>query len=310
MQLTRRTLLKSGLLILGSSTVTISPATSASGVQDSANDRPKSMMSLDVTHAYPGGVVELKWAKVSAELPLVKYGLEEPAITETQGFWRVLIGLSLDTLPGDYVLYIKEPESELPGTSVTFSVEQKRYPVTVSEGPLPQFKSLPDPLSVLDYLNSVPPKLPFRPPVDESWEGNFGRVFTGRQANGSSRSVTQDFCSFNTNEIKMVIAPQNGIICRIDQDSENSPARLVIDHGRGVYSVLDGVYDLSIELGNGIVGGAALGRLKPQNDLAGREETDLVDTLTRRPTVTPSPGTLNWYCLLNSAVVDPMILTR
>lgn len=267
--------------------------------------------ALADNHAYPGGIIELVWQKTSSETPIVKFGLEEPAIIHRGNYWHILIGLSLDTLPGDYVLYIKDPGSELPGTSLTFSVKQKLYPVSELEGELPRFNSLPEPISLLDFANSTPPKLPFRPPVEGEWETNFGRVFTNRRAAAITPSITQRFNSLSTDEIKMVVAPQSGIICRIDENSQNGSARIAIDHGRGVYTILDGVDDLSVEIGNGIVAGAAIGRLKPSNELTIQSDADLVDTLTRKTSNPyPRPGTLNWYCILNNAIVDPIILTQ
>jgi len=65
---------------------------------------------------YPGGVAEFLIEKKSSDMPVVKFGLREPVIIEQSSHWRVLVGLSLDLLPGEYVSYIKRSDENTSGT--------------------------------------------------------------------------------------------------------------------------------------------------------------------------------------------------
>jgi hypothetical protein len=125
-----------------------------------------------------------------------------------------------------------------------------------------------------------------------------------------SPSSTQDFASLSSNEIHMVVAPQNAIVCRIDQDDELSAARICLDHGRGIYSILDGVHDVTVSLGNGVIAGAVLGRMKPKNDNSSNTSPARTNSSAQIATTAAQfEQTLNWYCLLNHIAIDPLILT-
>jgi septal ring factor EnvC (AmiA/AmiB activator) len=82
------------------------------------------------------------------------------------------------------------------------------------------------------------------------------------------------------------------MVSRIIQGPEpEALATVFLDHGRGVYSILSGVADLSIEVGNGLVAGAIIGKLPSSVN-------------------TDQPSTLIWQSVVNGVYVNPLILTE
>lgn len=263
---------------------------------------------------FPGGIVDLRWLKTSSQTPIVKFGLHDPIILEEKKHWRALVGISLDTLPGEYVLYVKDANSELPGTSLRFNVEQKLYPIIEVPEPLSTVRSLPKTLSSLSFNNSVPPTLPLRMPIDGDWDTNYGNIYTTID-NRSLATTTQYHAGFASDQIEMVTAPQNGIVCKIERNADTAPATVCIDHGRGLISVLTGISDLSVEVGNGIVAGAVIGRLKPLAENATVADSGTFSTSSKPQSQSNSPSgspsaELTWSCIVNDVAVDPLILTQ
>ena len=81
---------------------------------------------------YPGGVVDIRLNKQHAELPELKYGTREPAIIDMGSQWRILVGLSLGTLPGDYLLYFKSAAKDASALHQKFTVTQRSYPLSLA----------------------------------------------------------------------------------------------------------------------------------------------------------------------------------
>ena len=244
---------------------------------------------------YPGGVVELFVPKQSDILPEVRYGIREPAIIEQATRWRLLIGLQLATLPGEYVVYIKQPEMDLPAYSLNFSVEQKSYPMLeLKPGENGSSRHIDHgKLSELTFSNTEQPNLPLIPPMAGQWADFFGHL----AANPESRpnidsSIAQNYVSLTTTELGAVSAPQNAIVSRIVMDQgPRSLATVFLDHGRGLYSIITGLSDISVETGNGVIAGAVIGKLPAGTDSS-------------------APAVLIWQCQLNGVYVNPLILTQ
>jgi murein DD-endopeptidase MepM/ murein hydrolase activator NlpD len=97
--------------------------------------------------------------------------------------------------------------------------------------------------------------------------------------------------SLTTTELSNVIAPQNAIVSRIEFDENQTElATLFLDHGRGLYSIISGMSDLTVEIGNGVIAGAVLGKMPLDK--------------------TGSPTTLIWQCVINGVYINPLILTK
>lgn len=333
--LDRRKHLKLLSLLVAASTSRWSLAQSLSGTDSDLAKQHDSSLSLgnrnnDAQHYnFPGGVVDLRWPKTSDELPIVKYGLSEPILFDLGDSWRCLVGLELDTLPGEYVVYVKESDSELPAFALRFSVEQRLYPVFTARIPKAEYSQRIDKFSILDFVNSIPPELPLQPPVDIDWQDTFGRVFVDEnQAQSSSDFVSQNgqilsIATVSTGGALVVVAPQNGIVCNLypspnRRAGDDESMLLIIDHGRGLFSCLDGIRDLTVELGNGVVRGAVLGKV--QREQRGTEgnrsafDTKAKQTESRLTATTTNAEAeqiaFRWFCIINNAYVNPLILTE
>ena len=244
--------------------------------------------TVDSGYNYPGGVAEILLEKTSGELPEIKYGIRDPATMDLGNRWRVLLGIELDTLPGEYVVYVKSAAQDSPAVTEKFSVEQHVYPIKVASAQLPD-RLEHDLFSDLDYKNSNQPELPLLYPVDliDQWSNDFGHLV---ESVDSESLIAQNYISLTTTAVAMVLAPQNAIVSRVIIH-ENQYATVFLDHGRGLYSIISGIDDLSIETGNGVVAGAVLGKLP------GNSSFD-------------NPHTITWQCVLNSVYVNPIILTK
>lgn len=245
---------------------------------------------------FPGGIAQLSIPKLSGNLPVVKFGIQEPPIVESGEYWRVLIGLDLEMLPGEYLVYVKQSDADLPATSVKFKVAQKFYPFTNIEnlGSAVLSRDLDhDKFSEVDFVNSEQPQLPLRLPVKGDWKDVFGSVAaTNDQLSSSTESLVQNYVYLNSTNLSIITAPQNAMVSRIIQsDGSQALATVFLDHGRGVYSILNGVADLSVEVGNGVVAGAVIGKLPSSLN-------------------PDQPSTLIWQSIVNGVYVNPLILTE
>lgn len=237
---------------------------------------------------YPGGVVDLSVNKQHSDLPEVKYGINEPAIIDAGTHWRILIGLSLTTLPGDYLLYLKSAAQDSSAEHHKFTVAQRSYPL--HDGghiTLERVDRDLQNLSALSFRNTQQPQLPLRFPSDGQWAEQFGHAM---QDPNSGELLVQNLVSLTTTELLNVVAPQNAFVSKIETN-ENQLNTVYLDHGRGLYSIIDGLSDLSVSMGEGVVAGAVLGKLPAQ-------------------TADNGPKRLSWQCVLNGVYVDPVVLTK
>jgi hypothetical protein len=252
----------------------------------------------DDRFSHPGGVAQLIITKDSTDIPEVQFGLNEPVIMEYSDHWRILIGLSLETLPGEYVAYIKSGLKGSSGQYEKIIVEQHNYPFreySSLKGEIGRqaVRKIDDTFSDIDFSNTQQPSLPLAWPLEGNWSNNFGHKLYD-----SKREIlhTPNAIAISASKLSTVVAPQTAIVSKIDT-SENGTSTVYLDHGRGLYSILSGLSDITIELGNGIVAGAVIGKLA-----ALRQGTQDDPSSADR--------TLVWQTVINNAYVDPQVLTQ
>ena len=237
-------------------------------------------------YSYPGGVADLRIEKQNSEIPEIRYGIREPVILEEGDHWRVLIGISLDTLPGDYLLYLKHSVEGTTGEHRKFTVMQKSYQLIDDEAssaaPLHRVRNE---ISSIDFSNTQQPTLPLQLPLEGAWTESFGYQVMARES-----LIVQNAVSLTTTELANVVSPQDAIVSKIET-GEDELSTVYLDHGRGLYSIIEGLTDLTVEIGNGVVAGAVIGRL-PDSDLQ------------------VEPKTLVWQTQMNGEFVNPLILTQ
>jgi len=237
---------------------------------------------------FPGGVAELRIDKLTAELPEIRYGLREPVIIEESNHWRILIGISLDTLPGTYLVYLKHNLEGTSGEHQTIKVDQQHYPLIEGDAKSAALlRREHKTFSEIDFSNTQQPSLPLLLPAKGAWSETFGH-----QHYDAKKDILMSLnaISMTTTELAMVVAPQNAIVSKVEPD-ESGSATVFLDHGRGLYSILEGVADLTVAAGNGIVAGAVIGKMaaiEPESNIK----------------------RLIWQTRLNNTYVNPMILTE
>lgn len=246
---------------------------------------------------YPGGIATLEIPKKSESLPTVRYGLTEPAILARQNRWLILIGLDLEQLPGEYILYTRQAGEDESAEFLQFQVRHKHYPIRhVSADDvveLPDYEKISD----LDFSNSQPPELPMLLPFEGEWNDDFGRLFLVEK---NKEMLAQNHTWASATASSLVRSPQAGIIAKI-VTNDWGISNLVLDHGRGVYSILHGLDNLTVELGNGVVAGAVLGKIPEQQSTSSRANK------ANRPAVTAK---VHWQVQLNGVFVNPLLMTQ
>lgn len=238
---------------------------------------------------FPGGYIDLEIDKINDELPEIKFGLRAPVVIDKQNHWQILIGLDLNLLPGQYVLYIKHADEENRGEHRTIEVRQKVYPFQdlragSEAGSIDFYPKIET--SQIEFSNTQQPILPLTMPLKGNWNQQFGYQWILKEGNSV---VTNNAISVQARQYSSVLAPQNAIISNIVMDQQEL-ATIVLDHGRGLYSILRGLTDLTVDVGNGVVSGAVLGRLPASTEV---EQSKLV-----------------WQTLLNGVFVDPSLLSK
>ncbi len=252
---------------------------------------------IDENFNFPGGIIELHLEKQSDQIPDIKFGLANPVIIEYKDYWRVLIGIGLDVLPGEYVMYYKPNFDGASGEYKSLLVQPKVYPFTnynANEAEeLQRSYRTHDSFSDLDYENTQQPSLPLSMPVKGIWSDNFGHVLFNDK---TSRMLKPNALVLQNSDETVIRSPQNAIVSKV-YTNQAGISELVLDHGRGLFSILSGVSDLTVETGNGIVAGTVLGRLIDED----------------KPTIRQAPAErpkLVWQTVVNGAYVNPIILSQ
>lgn len=244
---------------------------------------------------YPGGIIQFSIEKQSEDLPEVKYGLAELAIIDRGKDWQILLGVGLDTLPGEYVVYIKHGIKGQPGQHQKVQIRHHNYPyieanamdLRLYDGLFLKHKSL----SSIDFSNTQQPSLPLRLPLEGEWGNYFGHniKFLSKKPLETPNAV-----SLITTELASVLSPQSAIVSKIEA-MDSGLKRVFLDHGRGVYSIISGLSDLTIEVSNGIVAGAVIGKLPSGNN---------------NSKTTTNSKRLIWQTVVNGEYVNPLLMTE
>jgi len=262
---------------------------------------PFSVLSKEFN--YPGGIIDIRIDKQSNELPEVKYGLQDVTIIERAKSWQILIGIDLDTLPGEYLVYIKRAVPGSSALSHTFQVRQNPGQILKrSNADAHDIEIRHSSMSDIGYANTQQPSLPLAYPAGGQWADYFGYTVADQQR---GKTTTQNYITLTTTELINVIAPQNAIVSRIQPYQKRVTGRtpkpatalstVFLDHGRGLYSIISGITDLSVKTGNGVVAGAVIGKTPSSSGRDG---------------LSNQPSELIWQCVLNGAYINPIILTQ
>lgn len=247
------------------------------------------------SYNYPGGIIDMEIAKESTRLPEIKYGIRDVTIIDQKNTWRILLGIDLKTIPGEYLIYVKRQSQDSSAYSEKFEVRQQDTRFIDAKTDRQTTAIYHDNFSDIAFYNTVQPELPLYYPAKGMWADYFGYINT---TSAQTMVDARNYISLTTTELLTVTAPQNAIVSRIvensSEDNENTKKNytLFLDHGRGLYSIISGVTDITIETGNGVQAGAVLGKVYSASNN------------------TSQPRTLIWQTVLNGAYVNPSIFIK
>ncbi len=76
----------------------------------------------------PGGVTIIDLGSASEPRPQARFGSNRIMVIKRDGKWKGLVGLSLKTLPGDYIVSYKAGKMSKPDKEIAIKVHPKTYP--------------------------------------------------------------------------------------------------------------------------------------------------------------------------------------
>ncbi|MCK5360881.1 MAG: M23 family peptidase, partial [Gammaproteobacteria bacterium] len=84
--------------------------------------------STFVGNPVPGGVAIVDLGSSENPLPLTRYGAKRVLVIEQDGHWKGLVGLSLKTLPGNYIVSYQTENGKGSSKDANIKVAPKTYP--------------------------------------------------------------------------------------------------------------------------------------------------------------------------------------
>lgn len=244
---------------------------------------------LPVHNPVPGGVAVLPLGPSNVPRPTVHFGERPVLVASRDSTWSALVGLSQDTIPGQYLISISQPDAP----------SELRY-FTVS--PLPASRRqrmivLPKPIRDVDLAVQLPDQVPPAGLPVSNLESYTDLAFShattariivpyGRVVKESRGGIVINHpgITYFTDTGSFVNAPGSGIVVQVI-DSENNNNSLVLAHAQGFYSVLVNLDRVLVLPGDVVESGSRVG------------------TASRLPL--SEFGRVDWYLILNGASIDP-----
>lgn len=283
----------------------VAVATLILGVLASSDRAPlATTLMLDVSHharaLQPGEIVVLE-VRPSTPSVLIHATAFSNSIKffpdSSNGLWRGLVGIDLDTIPGEYPVALRatDHEGRIAHTTYVLHVETKEFPtrrLSVS----PSFVN--PPAEVLDRIRREAASLAviFRnSDTDRQWSRGFIAPVPGESTssfgrrsvyNGEARSPHSG-TDFRAAEGTAVKAP-NAATVVLTGDLYFSGKVIILDHGWGLYSYFAHLSSFDVAQGDVVTQGQTVGRVGATGRVTGPH--------------------LHWTVRLNDARVDPLSL--
>jgi hypothetical protein len=244
------------------------------------------------TSLVPGGVATFKLPGGTGDKPVVTYDGVPVMVVRDGAAWLAVVGLSLDTGPGDRSIHVEQPGQ--PPRDITFRVVGKQYrtqqlkvaPNQVNLSPedearvkLEQDKTR---AAMALFSTEVPATLRLPPPVPGPRSSSFGlrRVFNGEARRPHSG---MDIAAPKGTPIK---APLGGKIVDTGEYFFNG-GNVMIDHGQGLVTMYCHLSKIRVELGQQVKPGDVIGDVGATGRVTGPH--------------------LHWGVILNRTSVDPAL---
>ena len=229
-----------------------------------------------VNQPVPGGIAVIELEANLNDDPTARFGRTPILMLKRNGVWLGVVGIDLDTPPGNYLVTVNFMDKE---TSSEFSVMPYSYPLKQDTGEqrAPHDEDAPAP-----WRPELEASFPLMSPARASHLEQFGTHYADEETvHPATWAVLAGIDSVE------VIAPGQGVVTDIAERKE-AGIYLTIDHGMGLQSSVGPLKQLRKELGESVERGEPLGALGG---------------------VASGSRTLSWKVLLNGVAVNPVLVT-
>jgi biotin carboxyl carrier protein len=244
------------------------------------------------TSLVPGGVATFRLPGGADEKPVVSYGDIPVMVLRDGAGWLAVVGLSLDTEPGDHSIKVQQPGRE--PREIGFKVTTKQYRTQQLKVPPGQVNlSAENEARVAQetektraamalFTQEPPATLRLQPPVPGPRSSSFGlrRVFNGESRRPHSG---MDIAAPTGTPIK---APLGGKIVDTGEYFFNGN-NVMIDHGQGLVTMYCHLSKIRVEVGQQVKAGEVIGDVGATGRVTGPH--------------------LHWGVILNRTSVDPAL---
>ena len=242
----------------------------------------------------PGGVGIVDLGESSDPRPQARYGSKNVLIIEQDGHWKGLVGLSLKTLPGNYIVSYQIEKDSSTYKEVSVKVKPKTYPEQRIK--MKQKKYVSPDKKQLARINSEKKHMGklFKiwrhtdVSVDLSWpvDGPLSSPFGLRRFFNDQPRNPHSGIDIAAPEGTDIVMPSDGII--IDTGDYYFNGKTVfVDHGQGMISMFNHMRKIAVKTGDKLIRGDKIGEIGQTGRVTGPH--------------------LHWSLSLNEARVDPML---
>ncbi|GMR05557.1 MAG: M23 family metallopeptidase [Gammaproteobacteria bacterium] len=242
----------------------------------------------------PGGVTIVDLGSASESRPQARFGSQKIMVIQRDGKWKGLVGLSLKTLPGDYIVSYKTGKKSSSDNEIAIKVQPKTYPeqriklkqkkyVSPNKEQLARIKKEKKHMGKLFKIwRETDVSVDLSWPVNGRLSSPFGlkRFFNDQPRNPHSG------IDIAAPEGTDIVLPSDGNI--IDTGNYYFNGNTVfVDHGQGMISMFNHMSKITVKAGNKLKRGDKIGEVGQTGRVTGPH--------------------LHWSLNLNQTRVDPML---
>jgi murein DD-endopeptidase MepM/ murein hydrolase activator NlpD len=237
----------------------------------------------------PGGVAVIDLGPTGQAAPTARWGEQALAVVRANGRWFGLLGIPLDTLPGELEILVTNASAS---SSKTVAIQPKNYPeqrLTIKDKR--KVEPNPDDLARIEreqkiteavkrHYSATPPQTDFALPASGPLSSRFGlrRFFNGLPRNPHAGL---DVAAGTGTPVR---APADGVIANTGDYFFNGNT-VFIDHGQGLISAYMHLSRTDVRAGQVVRKGENIGAIGASGRVTGPH--------------------LHWAVILNNTPVDP-----
>jgi murein DD-endopeptidase MepM/ murein hydrolase activator NlpD len=242
--------------------------------------------------AVPGGVITFKLAGAADTRPLVSYEGKPVLVARQSDGWLAIVGISLDTEPGEYHVDVQQPGAN--SRPLSFKIGPKQYAVQQLKVAPSQVNLSPEDearvtretekvhAALAIFTADTPATLRLAQPVPGPRSSSFGlrRVFNGESRKPHSG---MDIAAPTGTPVKVPLA---GRVVDVGSYFFNGN-NVIVDHGEGLMTMYCHLSKIRVEVGQQLKPGEVLGDVGATGRVTGPH--------------------LHWGVILNGSSVDPAL---